>query len=210
MHPAPSGDRFLPAVPALRLPGPDELLCSVARGDQAAFEALYDLGAARVFGLIRRVLVDAAQSEEVAQEVWLQVWQHAARFDLARGSAMTWVSTLAHRRAVDRVRSAQVATAREHHASFESARDRPSGHVADSAVSVSTSVSMSMSEQRQVRACLDRLTESQRRSVVMAYYEGNTYQQVGELLGVPVSTVKTRMRDGMIRLRDCLKASEDA
>jgi RNA polymerase sigma-70 factor (ECF subfamily) len=153
-----------------------------------------------VFGLVRRVLVDAAQAEEVAQEVWLQVWQNATRFDRAKGSAMTWMLTLAHRRAVDRVRSVQAATAREENASFESAGDRPFDHVADSAVS--------KSEQRDVRRCLGRLTELQRQSVIMAYYDGNTYQQVGEKLDIPLGTVKTRMRDGLIRLRDCLKITE--
>lgn len=205
MHSAPRGDRPLSPVPSSSVShhrDPDELLALVARGDQAAFEALYDLGAARIFGLIRRVLVDAAQAEEVAQEVWLQVWQNAARFDRAKGSAMTWVSMVAHRRAVDRVRSVQAATTRENSASFESARDRPFDQVADSAVS--------RSEQQQVRACLNRLTELQRTAVVMAYYDGNTYQQVADLLSAPVGTVKTRMRDGLIRLRDCLKAGEDA
>lgn len=203
MHFGSSGDRPLSSVSsASNRQDPDELLALVARRDESSFEALYDLGAARIFGLIRRVLIDAAQAEEVAQEVWLQVWRSAARFDRAKGSAMTWISTLAHRRAVDRVRSAQAATNRENNASFETARDRPFDHVADSAVS--------KAERHQVRVCLNRLTELQRRAVVMAYYEGNTYQQVADLLETPVGTVKTRMRDGLVRLRDCLKVGEHA
>jgi RNA polymerase sigma-70 factor (ECF subfamily) len=200
VSPVANGESPLPvASPATATP--DDLLPRVARGDERAFEALYDHGSAQVFGLVRRVLVDPAQAEEVAQEVWLQVWQTASRFDPAKGRAMTWVSTLAHRRAVDRVRSAQAAADRERTASFESAGDRPFDHVADSAVA--------KSEQRQVRGCLGRLTELQRRAVAMAYYDGLTYQQVGEALEIPLGTVKTRMRDGLIRLRDCLSATDE-
>lgn len=91
--------------------GPDlqELLVAVARGDEAAFARVYDAVAGPVLGLVRSVLRDPAQSEEVAQEVLVEVWQTATRFQASRGSAMTWVMTLAHRRAVDRVRSAQAA-----------------------------------------------------------------------------------------------------
>jgi RNA polymerase sigma-70 factor (ECF subfamily) len=199
VHSADGGDR--PPRPLPGQGGPDELLVLVSQGDQAAFEALYDHGAARVFGLIRRVLVDSAQAEEVAQEVWLQVWQQAARFDPVQGGAMAWMSTLAHRRAVDRVRSAQAATTREDNASFEGVRDRPFDHVADSAIA--------KSEQRQVRRCLARLTGLQRQSVVMAYYGGNTCQQIADALGTPVGTIKTRMRDGLIRLRDCLNIADE-
>jgi RNA polymerase sigma-70 factor (ECF subfamily) len=199
---ASDGEKSLSVVPPVSSPlTPDDFLELVARGDQRAFESLYEHGAASVFGLIRRVLVDPAQAEEVAQEVWLQVWQTAPRFDRAKGSAMTWVSTLAHRRAVDRVRSAQAAVNRERAASFESAGDRPFDHVADSAVE--------KSDQRQVRGCLARLTDLQRRAVLMAYYDGRTYQQVSEVLKIPLGTVKTRMRDGLIRLRDCLEVSDN-
>src|SRR5262247_4062058 len=91
----------------------DRLLALVARGDEAAFEAVYDRLAGAAYGLILKVVRDPAQSEEVSQEVLLEVWRTAARFDPARGSAATWVMTIAHRRAVDRVRSAAAATARE-------------------------------------------------------------------------------------------------
>ncbi|MFI1990121.1 ECF RNA polymerase sigma factor SigK [Actinoplanes sp. NPDC020271] len=175
--------------------GADELLRAVGRGDEQAFARLYDLVAPRVYGLIRRVLRDPAQAEEVAQEVLVEVWRTAARFDRAAGSATSWVFTIAHRRAVDRVRAEQAAAERTVRAGAASL-DTPYDEVADE-------VSGRL-ERQQVRHCLDDLTELQRQVVTMAYYQGHSYPQVAELLKTPLGTVKTRMRDGLIRLRDCL------
>lgn len=169
------------------------LLGQVALGDGPAFEAVYDHVSGPVFGLVRSLLRDVAQSEEVTQEVLLEVWRTAARFDARRGSALTWVLTLAHRRAVDRVRSARAAAEREERAAVAVAA---AGDVAEEAVA--------RLEREQVRRCLDSLTHLQREAVTLAYYGGYTYQQVAGLLGVALGTVKTRMRDGLIRLRDCL------
>ena len=173
----------------------DDLLDRVARGDTAAFELLYDRIAGSVFGVIRHVLRDPAQSEEVTQEVLVEVWRTATRFDGARGSASTWIHTMAHRRAIDRVRSAQASHDREERVAV---RDHVPAfdEVVDT---VETRL-----EQEQVRRCVQGLTDLQRESVTLAYYSGHTYQQVAELLDVPLGTVKTRMRDGLIRLRDCL------
>jgi RNA polymerase sigma-70 factor, ECF subfamily len=173
------------------------LLALVARGDQTAFATVYDRSAAQVFGLVRRVVRDPAQSEEVTQEVMLEVWRTASRFDPHRGSAMTWLMTMAHRRAVDRVRSGQAAAERELRATVA---------VTDYDV-VAEEVESRLDAQR-VRRCLDSLTELQRESVTLAYYGGYTYREVAGLLGVAVGTVKTRMRDGLIRLRDCLGAGQ--
>lgn len=168
-------------------------LARVARGDSAAFEAVYDAAAPAVFGLAQRVVRDPAQAEEVTQDVLLEVWRTASRFDAARGSAMTWVMTLAHRRAVDRVRSAQAAAQRETRAAVLAA---DLDDVAEAA--------LDRVQRERVRRCLDSLTELQREAVTLAYYGGYTYQQVAGLLGVALGTVKTRMRDGLIRLRDCM------
>ncbi|MFJ6699575.1 sigma-70 family RNA polymerase sigma factor [Streptomyces sp. NPDC091272] len=178
-------------------PGPDlqELIGRVARGDQDAFGRVYDLVSGPVLGLIRSVLRDPAQSEEVAQEVLVEVWRTAARFQPARGSGMTWVLTLAHRRAVDRVRSAQASSDREQRAAL---LDRTP------AFDEVTEQVEARLEREQVRRCLRTLTELQRQSVTLAYYRGLAYREVAELLSVPLGTVKTRMRDGLIRLRDCL------
>jgi RNA polymerase sigma-70 factor, ECF subfamily len=171
------------------------LLSLVARGDQAAFASVYDQAAPGVFGLVRRVLRDPAQSEEVTQEVLLEVWRTAARFDPRQGSATAWLMTIAHRRAVDRARSSQAATKREQRAT----------HTTTAYDVVAEEVEARLDAQR-VRRCLDSLTGVQRESVMLAYYGGHTYREVASLLGVAVGTVKTRMRDGLIRLRDCLGA----
>ncbi len=190
--------QHLTSVPC---PGPagavdaNDLLRAVGRGDEAAFARLYDLVAPRVYGLIRRVLRDPAQAEEVAQEVLVEVWRTAARFDPAHGSATSWVFTIAHRRAVGRARSEQSSAERTVRAGA-AAIDTPYDEVADE-------VSGRL-ERQQVRRCLDDLTELQRQVVTLAYYQGHSYPQVAELLKTPLGTVKTRMRDGLIRLRDCL------
>ncbi|MCF6525931.1 sigma-70 family RNA polymerase sigma factor [Streptomyces sp. JJ36] len=174
------------------------LLEQVACGDQDAFAAVYDAVAGPVFGLVRGVLRDPAQSEEVTQEVMMEVWRSAARFRPDRGSAMTWVLTLAHRRAVDRVRSAQAAGDRERRAALLD-RTREFDEVTEQVEA--------RLEREQVRRCMGGLTEVQHQSVTLAYYRGLTYREVAELLSLPLGTVKTRLRDGLIRLRDCLGVS---
>jgi RNA polymerase sigma-70 factor, ECF subfamily len=172
-------------------------LVKIARGDATAFEKAYDEMAAPVFGIVRRVIRDPAQSEEVTQEVLLEVWRTAYRFDQAKGSAMAWIMTLAHRRAVDRVRSAQKQAERERRVATA---DIPFDEVTET-------VEANLEHER-VRRCLGSLTPLQRESVTLAYYGGYTYNQVADLLGVAAGTVKTRMRDALIRMRDCLGVGE--
>lgn len=171
------------------------LLRQVARGDEKAFARLYDLVAPRVYGLIRRVLRDPAQTEEVAQEVLVEVWRTAARFDATRGSATSWIFTIAHRRAVDRVRAEQSAADRVMKVGVAQV-EIPHDEVVDEVTG--------RLERQQVRRCLDDLTGLQRQAVTLAYYQGHTYREVAELLSTSLPTIKTRMRDGLIRLRDCL------
>ena len=186
-----------------RFPGPDpgepeetldELLGRVARADEPAFARLYDRVAGSVYGLARRVVRDPARAEEIAQEALLQVWRTASRFDRDRGSAKSWILTLTHRRAVDAVRHDQASTDRERRYDWSSGRDIDV---------VEEQVTIRM-EHQQVRRCLDSLTDLQREAVTLAYYGGHTYADVAGLLAANPATVKTRMRDGLIRLRDCL------
>lgn len=148
-----------------------------------------------MFGIVPAVLRDRAQSEEVTQEVMTEIWRNASRFDPSRGSATSWVLTVAHRRAVDRVRSAEAATRRDHtyHAkNQESAFDSTAEAATDNL------------EAQRVQRALDRLTPMQREAVSLAYYGGYTHTEVAGLLDLPVGTAKTRIRDGLIRLRDTL------
>jgi RNA polymerase sigma-70 factor, ECF subfamily len=176
-------------------PSDDELLQESARGDQQAFAELYDRLSGLVYGLVRRVVRDPSQSEEVAQEVFVEVWRTAARFDADRGSARTWVMTMAHRRAIDRVRSEQASRDRTERVGR---RERPR-EFDEVAERVETSL-----EHQQVREGLAALTDLQREAVELAYFQGHTYREVSELLGAPLGTIKTRMRDGLMRLRDTM------
>ncbi|MEU1255137.1 sigma-70 family RNA polymerase sigma factor [Streptomyces chartreusis] len=172
-----------------------ELVQRVAMGDQDAFAALYDSVASPVHGVVRSVLRDRAQSEEVAQEVLVEVWRTAPRYRPDRGTPVNWILTLAHRRAVDRVRSVEAAAAREHKAALLD-RLPDYDHVTEQVEA--------RLEREQVRRCLRTLTDVQKQAVTLAYYRGLTYRQVAETLALPLGTVKTRLRDGLVRLRDCL------
>lgn len=176
------------------------LLGRLADGDRDAFAEFYRATSARVYGMALRVLRDPGYAEETVQEVYLQVWRTASTFDPARGSAMSWLITLAHRRAIDRVRSEQASTDRDNAygaAGFTAEFDG----VADAVVH--------NDEQRAVADCLETLTAVQRSSVDLAYYGGLTYRQVAERLQVALPTIKSRMRDGLARLRDCLGGRGD-
>jgi RNA polymerase sigma-70 factor (ECF subfamily) len=166
-----------------------------ARGDEQAFAQLYDAASARVYGLALRVVRDPAQAEEVVQEAFLEVWRTAARFDPAKGSALSWMLTLTHRKAVDRVRSAEASTRRD--ATYEQQNRSVDHDTTAEAVQASL-------EARRVRNAMGTLTEVQREAVSLAYFGGYTHTEVATMLDLPVGTAKTRIRDGLIRLRDAL------
>lgn len=160
----------------------EDLLARVGRGDTSAFGEVYTAVAGSVLGLVHGVLADAAQAEEVCQEVLVEVWRRASRFDPVRGSARAWIMTMAHRRAVERIRSARASGDIEHD---EAGGD--AGLFRDDA---------------RVRGCLDALSPAQREPLLLAYFHGRTYRECAERTGLALGTVKTRMRDGLIRLRD--------
>lgn len=169
-----------------------DLLVASAAGDQEAFARLYDLLSGRVFGLILRVLVDRAQSEEVLQEVFLEVWQSAERFVPNRGQGRSWILTIAHRRAVDRVRSSQASTDRDVRAGFRDLDVAYDG--------VAEQVEMRI-EGRRIARMLAVLPDPQREALTLAYYGGYSQSEIAALVGAPLGTIKTRMRDGLSRLR---------
>lgn len=190
-----SADRGREAGQQTGEPDLDQLMVRTAEGDREAFTGVYDRAAAPVMGLVHRVLRDRAQSEEVVQDVLLEVWRTCGRFEPGRGSAMTWIMTLAHRRAVDRVRASQAGADRERKAALLNA-EPPFDHVTEQ-------VENHLEWQR-VRRCVHTLTDIQRETVALAYYGGLTYKEVAQSLSVPLGTVKTRLRDGLLRLRACL------
>jgi RNA polymerase sigma-70 factor (ECF subfamily) len=191
-----AGEPGLRLVPSQGGVDVDLLVGKVARGDAQAFDQLYDELSAAVYGLARRVVRDPARAEDVTQEVFLEVWRKAARFDRALGKGKTWVMTIAHRRAVDAVRRNEAAKRSDQQgAPDEVSHDEPADAVIEA------------EEHGAVRGCLETLTDLQLESVRLAYFNGYTYNEVATLLEKPLPTIKTRMRDGLIRLRDCLEGA---
>ena len=175
-----------------------QLLVEVGQGNEDSFRQLYDEIAGWVYGLAVRVVRDPAQAEEVAQEVLLEIWRLAPRFDRSKGSGKSWVMTMTHRRAVDRVRSSQARLerdAKEAERSYQPARDTVPEEVA------------TRLDRERVRKHLDELTAPQRQAIELAYFKGYTQREVSQALDIPLGTVKTRMRDGLIRLRDAMEVT---
>jgi len=190
-----------PTAPVRALAAPtevssDELLVAVAGGDQRAFSVLYDRVSPQVLGVALRVLRDRALAEEALQEVMVEVWRKADRFDPDRGTAPGWIATLAHRRAVDRVRSEQASRDRDDRVSR-----RDEMRAFDS---VADEVEVEL-DHWQVRQALSALTVRQREAIELAYFAGHTYRDVARVLGVPEGTAKSRLRDGLLRLRAALE-----
>ena len=179
-------------------PGVDDLLAAAAKGDEVAFAQFYDQLISRVFGIVRSVVRDPARSEEVTQEVMLELWRTAPRFERSLGSATTWALTIAHRRAVDRVRSEQASRTRDD----RHARQNPEIPEPDT-----STVVIDLLDRERVARALTELTESQRESIELAFFGGHSHSEVAALLNLPLGTVKTRIRDGLVRLRDRLEVT---
>jgi RNA polymerase sigma-70 factor (ECF subfamily) len=195
-----SAQRHLSAVPdATPGPAPDltDLLERTARGDSGAYEQLYNLVAGSVFGLAVRIVRDRDMAEDVSQEALVEVWHRAARFDAQRGSARSWILTIAHRRAVDRVRSEQSHTTRMH---THGVQDETTEHEQDSVVDTL----YREWEASRVRAGMATLTDRQREALELTYFKGFTHREAALALDVPLGTAKARIRDGLIKLRDAM------
>ncbi|WP_239066432.1 sigma-70 family RNA polymerase sigma factor [Demequina activiva] len=193
-----SGDAVAGAEPG---PAPDltDLLERTARGDGGAYEQLYGLVAGSVFGLALRIVRDRDMAEDIAQEALVEVWHRAARFDAGLGSARSWILTIAHRRAVDRVRSEQAHTTRMHtHGVREEAAPAEQDSVVDTLYQEW--------EASRVRAGMQALTERQREALELCYFKGFTHREAAQALDVPLGTAKARIRDGLIKLRDAMGA----
>ncbi|MBL0746820.1 ECF RNA polymerase sigma factor SigK [Nocardioides baculatus] len=177
---------------AARLAG---LLGKAALGDQAAFAEFYDATSARAYGLALRVVRNPAHAEEVTQEAYLDAWRSSARYDAQRGSAAGWLLTIVHRKAVDRVRSVEASTARDETWNREAA---PIDH------DQTAEAAHASLDATRVRNAVATLTDVQRQAVELTYFGGYTHTEVAALLDVPLGTAKTRIRDGLIRLRDLM------
>lgn len=177
------------------------LLADCAAGDRDAFERLYDRTNARIYGLALRVIRDPHYAEEIVQESYLQFWKNASDYHPGRGSAITWMLTITHRRAVDRVRSEEL-----HH------RRSDEYGAASAAVPAATPIELIVEgdEANTLRGCLGDLTELQRSSIEMSYFDGLSYPEVAEQTSTPLPTIKSRIRDGLRRLKNCLRSSDDA
>jgi len=172
-----------------------DLMSACSRGHEEAFSELYDLTSSRIYGIVLRVLRSADHAAEVTQEVYVEVWRQAARYAPEKGSVLAWMTTMAHRRAVDRVRAVTSEVVRdERYAATES--DRGVDHVWEG-------VEQTLDVER-VRKGMASLTAIQREALTLAYFGGYTQSQVASLLKLPLGTVKTRIRDGLIGLRDAL------
>lgn len=168
----------------------DALLEQVSGGDQHAFEQVYDATADLVYGIARRVVVDRDLASEITQEVFLEVWRSATRFDSGRAPARTWIAVMAKRRAIDGVRSTQSARNRDLANPF--VLTEPGDPVGD--------VVTDREDRARVTGALASLSEVQRQVLDLAFYGGLTHREVAQRLDVPLGTVKTRIRDGLARL----------
>src|SRR5205085_5031096 len=173
-----------------------DLIRAVADGDHQALAALYDATSRTVYGLLLRILSDASAAEEVLLDVYTQAWRQAAAYSQQRGTPLAWLTTIARSRAIDRLRRGRQ----------EQQRTEPLEEAAYSASGESAEEEVRAGEVRAVvRATLDALAPEQREVIELAYYGGMSHSEIAAARGLPLGTVKTRTRLGMMRLREMLR-----
>jgi RNA polymerase sigma-70 factor (ECF subfamily) len=173
-----------------------ELIRGVAGGDQQALATLYDATSRTVYGLLLRILSDPSTAEEVLLDVYTQVWRQAGSYSAARGKPMAWLTTIARSRAIDRLRRGR--QEQMHRAPLDEAVRASSGAGVEECVLASEVSAV-------VRAALDELAPEQREVIELAYYGGMSHSEIAAARGLPLGTVKTRTRLGMMRLRQMLR-----
>jgi RNA polymerase sigma-70 factor (ECF subfamily) len=183
--------------PVIELRSSDELAAligAVAAGDRAAFRAVYERTSAKLYGICLRVLGSEAEAEDVLQEAYVTVWRNARRFDSAKASAITWLAVIARNKAIDRLR-----------------RRRPVADGLEAAAEVpdegplATAVIEQKDDARRLAHCLDELDERARAMIRAAFLDGASYPELAEREGVPLGTMKSWIRRGLMRLKGCLE-----
>jgi RNA polymerase sigma-70 factor (ECF subfamily) len=170
------------------------LLKAIVAKDEAALAKLYDRYRVILFGLLMRILNNREEAEDVLQEVFLQVWRRAADFDENRGRPFTWLVTLTRSRGIDRLRTLAV----RERVAIAGAKEE------SEAVSDAASDAFRSEQRGLVTDALDQLPDEQKRPLMLAYFDGLTQSEIAARLGAPLGTVKTRMRTGMMKLREVL------
>jgi RNA polymerase sigma-70 factor (ECF subfamily) len=177
------------------------LIQRIACGDQHALSSLYDTTNRLMYGLVLRILKDTGAAEEVMLDVYTQVWRQAAQYNDRRGTPMAWLTTIARSRAIDRLRAG--------HAQY--LRDEPLDLTTQTATTENLEEALAMREtQRTVRTALGQISPEQREVIELAYYSGLSHSEIAAQLAQPLGTVKTRIRLGMMRLRELLKGTHEA
>jgi RNA polymerase sigma-70 factor (ECF subfamily) len=171
-------------------------LARAARGDERAFAELYDRHARLVFSLALRILQDRADAEDIVQEVFAQVWSQAGRYDGSRGSVAAWMLMLTRSRAIDRLRAKRSRP--------EAAGDAGAAEAVVDAAAAQDLELLSAEQVTRLQQALKDLPDAHRRALELAYYEGLTHVEVAARLAEPLGTVKTRIRQAVMKLRESL------
>ncbi|NIJ08393.1 RNA polymerase sigma-70 factor (ECF subfamily) [Sphingomonas vulcanisoli] len=169
-------------------------LQQVAQGDRLAFEEVYRRTSAKLFGVCLRILPDRTQAEEALQEAYLSVWQRAAQFDAARGTAMTWLISLTRNRAIDRLRAGGRHVAAPIEAASDVHDDKPDG----------LAMAEMAEDERRLAGCMGGLEARDAVFLRTAFFDGASYPELAERSGLPLATLKSRIRRALLKLRDCL------